>query len=402
MLGALPYLESVQLLQIGGLGLLQHLRDVEGRRFEVFHTCDPLQYLVRLRLSLREHNPRTVDQVDPLGQPDVLPDLGLPRDGRHLAHLLAPQGVDDGTLPDVRVADESHADLLPVRVQPCELPQQVDEGALAERVAHRGVEGEGGVRLGERGDPVLGCPGRHQVALVQQENEVLVRLLSSQVRLHLVAPGPWSVPGVQHLYDDVRGVDHLVELAPDAAGLASRENNVQCLLSALFRFCHQISVARLIVAGLGGLCLGQKAGKVAGGEIGPLPLSFGAEGVLVRLGVEEVHPGLLPLLLQERDRKFASAHHHLVRVARHLPHRLLELLQRALSDHTGVSEPLPVRLHSPHFPAFGACLEGRRLQDLALLVTDGLPSVLVHLQPLDGALIPHAGGGARAVGVGAA
>ena len=43
--------------------------------------------------------------------------LGLPGDGRHVADLLGPQGVDDGALPHVGVADEPNADLLLISVE---------------------------------------------------------------------------------------------------------------------------------------------------------------------------------------------------------------------------------------------------------------------------------------------
>ena len=49
-----------------------------------------------------------VDKVDALHEGDVLPDLGLPRDGRHLADLLLLERVDDGALAHVGVADEAN------------------------------------------------------------------------------------------------------------------------------------------------------------------------------------------------------------------------------------------------------------------------------------------------------
>ncbi len=42
--------------------------------------------------------------------------LGLPGNGGHTADLLGPESVDDGALAHIRVADQPHADLLPVLV----------------------------------------------------------------------------------------------------------------------------------------------------------------------------------------------------------------------------------------------------------------------------------------------
>ncbi len=54
------------------------------------------------------------------------------------------------------------------------LSQQRDQSALAERVGDRGVEGKGGEVLGENVDPLLGHPGRNQIALVDDDNQMLV------------------------------------------------------------------------------------------------------------------------------------------------------------------------------------------------------------------------------------
>ena len=69
---------------------------------------------------------RAVDEVDALRQRDVLPDLGLPRDGRDLADGLGPQGVDHARLADVGVADDAHADLLGLAVELGVLAEDVE------------------------------------------------------------------------------------------------------------------------------------------------------------------------------------------------------------------------------------------------------------------------------------
>ena len=90
-----------------------------------------------------------VDEEDALHQGDVLPDLGLTWDGRDLAHLLLPQGIDDGRLAGVGVADEADGYLLAVLVQLRELAQQLDQRPLTERVSNGGMECQRGTVLRE-------------------------------------------------------------------------------------------------------------------------------------------------------------------------------------------------------------------------------------------------------------
>ena len=69
------------------------------------------------------HATGAVDEVDALHECDVLPHLGLTRDGRNCADLLVAKGVDDGGLAGVGVADETDGDLLAGRVEGRELAE---------------------------------------------------------------------------------------------------------------------------------------------------------------------------------------------------------------------------------------------------------------------------------------
>ena len=55
----------------------------------------PFEDLIGVTFTLIINDTWTVDEVDAFGQGDVLPDLGLSRDGRHLAARLFHQRVDD-------------------------------------------------------------------------------------------------------------------------------------------------------------------------------------------------------------------------------------------------------------------------------------------------------------------
>ena len=52
-------------------------------------------------------------------------------------------------------------------------------------------------------------PGGYEVALVEDEDEVLVRLVFAEEPLDVRRAGTDRVTGVQHLDDHVRRVDHL-------------------------------------------------------------------------------------------------------------------------------------------------------------------------------------------------
>lgn len=91
---------------------------------QVFNTNNALEHLGCLIILCRwRHNTRAVDEVDAAHQGDVLPDLGFTGDGSHIADLLLLEGVDNGRLADVGVANEADRDLLAVREEGGELSE---------------------------------------------------------------------------------------------------------------------------------------------------------------------------------------------------------------------------------------------------------------------------------------
>lgn len=65
--------------------------------------------------------------------------------------------------------------------------------------------------------------------LVEDKDEVFVGSLSAQVLLHQPGPCAHGVPCIQHLHHHVGGVDHLVQLIPDALTLAGLEGQAASL-----------------------------------------------------------------------------------------------------------------------------------------------------------------------------
>ena len=79
-------------------------------------------------------------------------------------NLLGAEGVDDGGLAHVGVADETNGDVLLVRAQARQLAQQAQQAALAEGVGDGSVEGQGWVERRQILQPPLSHPGRHLLA----------------------------------------------------------------------------------------------------------------------------------------------------------------------------------------------------------------------------------------------
>ncbi len=65
-----------------------------------------------------------------------------PQQGCRVPYLLGAEGVDDAGLARVGIADEADGDLLGLLVELAQLPEQVDEGALAKGMVQRGMEGD--------------------------------------------------------------------------------------------------------------------------------------------------------------------------------------------------------------------------------------------------------------------
>ena len=125
-----------------------------GRGREMLDSDDSLEHLLGLGVaSGRGNNSRAIDEVDAAHQGDVLPDFGLSGDGSSLANGLLLQRVDDGGLANVGVSNETDRNLLLVGEESGELTEKLDEGSLSEGVIDGGMEGDGGVGLGENLDP---------------------------------------------------------------------------------------------------------------------------------------------------------------------------------------------------------------------------------------------------------
>ena len=184
---------------------------------QVLDSDDALQDFLGFRVTGRRgYDPGAVDEIDPAHEGDVLPDFGLSRDRRGLADGLLLERVDDRRLADVGVADKADRDLLLVREQGRELPEELDQAPLAERVVDRRVERDRRVRLGQDLDPAGGDPPGHEVDFVEHVDDFFAALLLGEVRLDRVTPGSERVASVEDVQDHVGRVDDLCVAARSA------------------------------------------------------------------------------------------------------------------------------------------------------------------------------------------
>jgi hypothetical protein len=165
------------------------------------------------------HNTWTVDEVDSLGQSDVLPRFSLARNWCCLATCFFHEGVDDGTLACIWIANQSHTYVLLIFVKEIELLQKLDQSTLSERISNRSLECNSWVDLGEILYPSLSHRSRNQIALVQDENQMFVWTLVFEVVLNKLCSGTIGVSRIKNVQQDIRTINDLVKLFPDSFAL---------------------------------------------------------------------------------------------------------------------------------------------------------------------------------------
>lgn len=115
---------------------------------------DTLENFLRFRIPRRRrYDTRTIDEVNPSHQGDVLPNFGFSWNRCGFANCLLLESVDDRRFTDVGVSDESDRDLFLVGEEGRELTEKLNEGTFSERIVDRGVESDGRVRFRQDFDP---------------------------------------------------------------------------------------------------------------------------------------------------------------------------------------------------------------------------------------------------------
>ncbi|GKT40036.1 uncharacterized protein ColSpa_00217 [Colletotrichum spaethianum] len=207
---------------------------------------------------------------------DARRDAGLGARGARLggaaaAAEAAEEGVDDGGLSDVGVADDTDRDgalELPARGVRLERAEQVGR-----RLLHRQLLVVEGVRVGRRvgraqgqrrevaaqvHEPVLEDLGRHEVDLVDDEDEALAAVGGGHdAALNVAGAGGFRVAGVEHVEDDVGLLDNVLEdlverLARGGVADGDLGRGVRVVRVLVIVVVHLVVVAEVLLVALGG------------------------------------------------------------------------------------------------------------------------------------------------------
>jgi len=129
-------------------------------------------------------------------------------------------------------------------------------------------------------------PVGHEIALVEEQNNLLVGLLLAHVVEHGVTKGAERVAGVKYVKNDVGGVNDLVKLAVDATRGAFVVNSFN-VIGVGIKVCGANDCSSSWVL-RGICCLMAEILERAYFEAGALALSFRAKSILEGLGLNYV------------------------------------------------------------------------------------------------------------------
>lgn len=104
----LPLFNSVDLLKLLSLSSLEELIDVAFGVLEFLCSHNSFKHDIGLSIIRVVHDTGTIDEVNSLGESDVLPNLGLSGNRSNLTDVLLSEGVDHGTLSNIGVSDETN------------------------------------------------------------------------------------------------------------------------------------------------------------------------------------------------------------------------------------------------------------------------------------------------------
>jgi hypothetical protein len=97
-----------------------------------FYPHDALEHLARFAIfGVRGwNNPRTVNEIYPLRECDVLPHFGFSWYRSDTTYFAGLKGIYNAGLANIWVANEAHADLFFIGVKLGELAKELNQGAF--------------------------------------------------------------------------------------------------------------------------------------------------------------------------------------------------------------------------------------------------------------------------------
>mmetsp|Transcript_16918 Transcript_16918/g.42478 ORF Transcript_16918/g.42478 Transcript_16918/m.42478 type:complete len:611 (+) Transcript_16918:253-2085(+) len=260
LVDALKLGDLVQLHQLLGGAAAQHLLHRRHRVRQLLHLDAVPEHAGHAVLVAVEHDSGGVQQLDGLVQVDLLHGLCHAWGVADVGDAGALERVDEGGLAHVGQADDTHGDgrldAAVARVVLQQLQQRVRAQALPARPAlpatllallaaaaalpqvgrlllRGALEGDGGQLLAQVLQPRLHVLARHQVHLVQQQHDLLVRVHAAHEALHVGAAARQRVARIKHLNDHIGILHHLHKLLVESAAGAVQIGIGACDLGLL-------------------------------------------------------------------------------------------------------------------------------------------------------------------------
>ena len=171
----LPRMDSEHVCDVFLLHSIKNGLDVGVWVRNLLSTNYTFKYFVNLRFTRIVDYSWAVNQVNSLGQGDVLPMFCLTRNGCNFANLFLHQGIDHRGLAHIWIADESNTDAFLLSVQVVELLQKLNQRPFAEWIGHTRLEAKCGSKLLQVLYPFLSDRCWDQITFVKDEHKMLGR-----------------------------------------------------------------------------------------------------------------------------------------------------------------------------------------------------------------------------------
>lgn len=163
-----------------------------------------------IETNIRESQQSRIRRVKHFKQPILRKCyLSFPRNWSHFDHFLGLQCIYDRAFPHIRISNQSNWNLLLINMQLPKLAEDVYQRSFSKWISDGSMKGQGGILAAQYGHPFLSNPGRHQVAFIQDENQVFKWLFLLKKLFYRGRSCAQGIPSVQYLQQDIWRIHNL-------------------------------------------------------------------------------------------------------------------------------------------------------------------------------------------------
>lgn len=105
VISVIPFRNSIDIVDMFVLNLVENTLYILSRIRDFLSSDYTFHYLFLFSLIFIIHNSRAINQINSFGESNILPNFGLPRNWCNFAASLFHEGVNDGTLADIRISN---------------------------------------------------------------------------------------------------------------------------------------------------------------------------------------------------------------------------------------------------------------------------------------------------------